>query len=101
MTSPAATPYRKLGVAPWAWTAASRRRRAHGDEGDADALSRPYRALERVEILAALLFGEEAEEEEREDREEDDRLLERHQDPGELLVLERAQSPQSRSGAST
>ena len=47
----------------------------------------------RLTSSTSLLLGEEAEEPEREDGEEDDRLLDRHRHPAELLVLERVEAP--------
>src|SRR5207344_3668656 len=60
--------------------------------------ARPARLCSRrrtIDVLASLLLREEAEEPVREHGEEHGGLLEGHEHPGELLVLERVEPPDS------
>ena len=92
VTSPAATPYRNGGVAASAETPATTRaarRRGRRVVALADPTPVPWSGQRPRCAPPRRGSGRTA----REDREEDHRLLERHQDPGELLILERDRAP--------
>lgn len=91
--SPAATPYRKPGPAASAPRPAAARSASVASTSTRRIASSLCGLRGAVNVRSALFFREEAKEPVDEDREEDDRLLDGHEEPGELLVLERREPP--------